>query len=102
MVVSAGLALKVAVLSLHGNPRTSNSGALSAVLSLHTVHIFNEAFAKMSPKSPLLKSALCHPWLCTRVPGTPWSREDSLYIALNKITPALFLLLPVGREFIHC
>ena len=43
MVVSAGLALKVAVLSLHGNPRTSNFGALSALLSLHTVHIFHRA-----------------------------------------------------------
>ena len=32
----------------------------------------------------------------SEVPGTPWSREESLYIDLKKVTPALFLLL--GRE----
>ena len=79
MVVSAGLALKVAVLSLHGNPRTSNSGALSAVLAClvctqctcSTRQLdLNVTFDKKSSKSHL--SQLCV------IPGFALKYQDSL------------------------
>ena len=78
MVVSAGLALKVAVLSLHGNPRTSNSSALSAVLAClvctqctySTRHLdLNVTFDKMSLKSHISQICVIPDFALQYVPG---------------------------------